>query len=149
MFCFKWLYKTVLHFSYVFIAEDMHVALLCSHPPPPPKSMWTHYPVLSAFILPGAHYRPVWSCSLQHGILQCHCGQESVCLQDVPLHNLLVEPVEPVSSNCLMQHIYRIILICSIFCALIRSIIYTEPAKYTTMLMMYFIHKHCSAFCWL
>jgi len=33
--------------------------------------------------------------------------------------------------------------------AFIRSIIYTEPTKYTTLLMMYFIHKHCSAFCWL
>jgi hypothetical protein len=66
----------------------------------------------------------------------------------VTLHNLLVEPVPPVLSHCLMQHIYKIILICSIF-ALIRSIIYTELTKYTAMLKMYFIHKYCSAFCWL
>ena len=75
--------------------------------------------------------------------------RKTMCLQDVNLHNLLVEPVEPVSSNHLLQRIYRNILMCSIFRAFIRSIIYTEPTKYTTMLMMYFIHKHCSAFCWL
>jgi hypothetical protein len=47
--------------------------------------------------------------------------------------------VEPAVSNGPIQHVYRIVIICSIFHALIRSIINTEPTKCTAMLMMHFV----------
>jgi hypothetical protein len=37
--------------------------------------------------------------------------------------------------------IFRNVLICAIFRALIRSIIYEQPTKYTSMFVMYFIHN--------
>jgi len=89
----------------------LHYCVLSPRPPfflfsffSPLPSVWAHYSLLSAFILPGAKYRPYSGQVLSNMTSYNAILAKTMCLQGIYLHNL-VERVKPVLPNHSLQHI--------------------------------------------